>query len=92
MKGFTPTAESHGFSPDLFWSGLRSGCRATKSRRSRSESAKLTGATGFTDNDWYAYLTLLKRDWLKAKGLRQKATKSNWTKFNPEIHHVLIIR
>jgi hypothetical protein len=46
MKGFTPTAESHGFSPDLLWSGLRSGCRATKSRRSRSESAKLSGATG----------------------------------------------
>jgi hypothetical protein len=46
MKGFTPTAESHGFSPDLLWSGLRSGCRATKSRRSRSESAKLTAATG----------------------------------------------
>ena len=59
MKGFTPTAESHGFNPDLLWSGLRSGlpaialaqarragCRATKSRRSRSESAKLSGATG----------------------------------------------
>jgi len=56
---FTPTAESHGFSPDLLWSGLRSGlpaialaqarragCRATKSRRSRSESAKLSDATG----------------------------------------------
>jgi len=46
MKGFTPTAESHGFNPDLLWSGLRSGCRVTKSRRSRSESAKLSGATG----------------------------------------------
>jgi hypothetical protein len=42
MKGFTPTAESHGFRPDLLWSG----CRATKSRRSRSESAKLIGVTG----------------------------------------------
>jgi len=42
MKGFTPTAESHGFSPDLLWSG----CRATKSRHSRSESAKLSGAMG----------------------------------------------
>jgi hypothetical protein len=42
MKGFTPTAESHGFRPDLLWSG----CRATKSRRSRSESAKLSGAPG----------------------------------------------
>jgi len=59
MKGFTPPAESYGFNPDLLWSGLRSGlpaislaqarragCRATKSRRSRSESAKLIGATG----------------------------------------------
>ena len=59
MKGFTPPAESYGFNPDLLWSGLRSGlpaislaqarragCRATKSRRSRSESAKLSGATG----------------------------------------------
>ena len=39
----TPTAESHGFSPDLLWSG----CRTAKSRRSRSESAKLSGAIGF---------------------------------------------
>ena len=46
MKGFTPTAESHGFDPDLLWSGLRSGCRATKSRRSGSESAELSSATG----------------------------------------------
>jgi len=30
MKGFTPTAESHGFSPELLWSG----CRSTKPRRS----------------------------------------------------------
>jgi len=42
MKGFTPTAESNGFSHDLLWSG----CRATKSRRSRNESAKLSGAMG----------------------------------------------
>jgi hypothetical protein len=45
-EGLIPTEESHGFSPYLLWSGLRSGCRATKSRRSRSESAKLSGATG----------------------------------------------
>ncbi len=56
---FTPTAESHGFSPDPLWSGLWSGCRATKSRRSRSESAKLSGATGLpvglhrTRNPWW---------------------------------------
>jgi len=61
MKAFTPTAESHGFNPDLLWSGLRSGlpaialaqarragCRATKSRRSRSESAKLSVTTGLS--------------------------------------------
>jgi len=35
-----------GFGPDLLWSGLRPGCRATKSRRSRSELAKLSGAMG----------------------------------------------
>ena len=33
MKGFTPTAESHSFSPDLLWSGLRSGCRAPSASR-----------------------------------------------------------
>ena len=44
--GFTPTAESHGFSPDILWSGLWSGCRSTKSRRSPSETAKLSGAKG----------------------------------------------
>jgi len=59
MKGFALTAESHGFSPNLSWSRLlsglpaialaqarRAGCRATKPRRSRSESAKLSVATG----------------------------------------------
>jgi len=57
MKGFTPTAASNGFSHDLLWSGLRpglpaialaqprrAGCHATKSHRSRSKSAKLSGA------------------------------------------------
>ena len=43
---FTPTAEKHGFNPDLLWSELRSGCHDTKSRRSQSESAKLNDATG----------------------------------------------
>jgi hypothetical protein len=46
MKGFTPTAESHGFSPALLWTGLSLGCRSTKSLRSRNELAKLSGATG----------------------------------------------
>ena len=41
---FTPTAESHGFSRG--WLRLRSGCRTTKSRRLRSNSAKLSGSTG----------------------------------------------
>jgi len=72
MKGFAPSAESHGFSPDLLWSVLRSGCRATKSRRSQSESAKLSlatglsarskadlpwASTGITDNEWFAFLS-----------------------------------
>jgi len=89
MKGFTPTAESRGFSPDLLWSGLRSGCRATKSRRSRSESAKLSatracpwGSTGVTDKEWFACVTLLKQDWPKAQGLSLKAITSNWARLN----------
>jgi hypothetical protein len=49
MKGFTPAAETNGFTPDLLQSGLRSGCRAIKSRRSRSESAKLSGAAGLPE-------------------------------------------
>jgi hypothetical protein len=87
MKGFTPTPESNGFSHDLLWSGLRSGCRATKSHRSRSESAKLSGATGLpavfleglpwgstgvTDNDWFECVTLLKQVGPRAQGLRHK--------------------
>ena len=38
--------EMKGFGPDLLWTVLRSGCRATKSRRSQSESAKRSVATG----------------------------------------------
>ena len=38
MKGFTPTAESHGFRLDLLWSGLRSGLPATGlSARSKAD-------------------------------------------------------
>ena len=33
MKGFTPTAKDHGFSSDLLWSGLRSGCCAPPASR-----------------------------------------------------------
>ena len=47
VVSFTPTAESHGFSPDRLWSGLWPGCRATKSSGSRSESVEPSGATGF---------------------------------------------
>jgi len=36
------------------------------------------GSTGVTDNDWFAYVTLLKQVWAKAQGLRHKATKSIW--------------
>jgi hypothetical protein len=46
MRSFSPTEESYGFNPDLLWSGLKPGCRATKSRRLRSELAKLSGVTG----------------------------------------------
>jgi hypothetical protein len=71
MKDFTPTAESHGFSPNLLWSGLRSGCRATKSRRSRSEAAKLIGATG--RSTWRPFgperLDMSSSTCLKAEGL-----------------------
>ena len=35
---------------------------------------------GVTDNDWFAFLTLLKQDWSKAQGVRFKAIKSNWAK------------
>jgi len=30
-----------------------------------------------TDNDWFAYVTPLKKDWPKAQGLSLKAIKSN---------------
>jgi hypothetical protein len=37
------------------------------------------------DNDWFAYVILLKQGWPKAQGLiRHKATKSNWAKSNRE--------
>ena len=32
---------------------------------------------GVTDNDWFAYVTLLRQDWSKAQGLSLKAIKSN---------------
>jgi hypothetical protein len=71
MKGFTPTAESHGFSPDLLWSGLRPECRVTKSRHSRSESAKLSGAKG--RSTWRPFvperLDMSSSTYLKAEGL-----------------------
>jgi hypothetical protein len=69
MKSFTPTAENHGFSHDLL--GLRSGCRATKSRRSLSESAKLSVATG--RSTWRPFgperLDMSSSTCLKAEGL-----------------------
>jgi len=61
---FTSTAESHGFSPDVLWSGLWSGCRSTKSRRSRSETAKLSGAKGLSVG-----LHLFVMEWLIEKCL-----------------------
>jgi len=40
----------------------------------------MKGFIGVTENDWFAYVTLLKQDWHKAQGLRLKAIKSDWAK------------
>ena len=40
----------------------------------------MKGFVGITDNDWFAYVTLLKQDWPKAQGLRLTAIKSHWAK------------
>jgi hypothetical protein len=33
----------------------------------------MNGFLGVTDNNWFAYVTLLKQDWPKARGSRRKA-------------------
>jgi len=43
MKGLTPTAESHGFSPDLLWSGLRSGLPAIALAQPRQAGCRPMG-------------------------------------------------
>ena len=40
----------------------------------------MKGFVGVTDNDWFAWVTLLKQDWSKAQGLRLTAFRSNWAK------------
>ena len=40
----------------------------------------MKGFVAVTDNDWFAWVTLLKQDWHKAQGLRLTAIKSNWAK------------
>jgi hypothetical protein len=50
------------------------------------------GFVGVTDNDWFAYVTLLKQVWPKAQGLRHKAIRSNWANLNREIPLVCIMR
>jgi len=40
----------------------------------------MKGFVGVTDNDWFAWVTLLKQDWPKAQGLRLTAIKSNCAK------------
>ena len=40
----------------------------------------MKSSVGVTDNDWFAWVTLLTQDWPKAQGLRLKAIKSNWAK------------
>jgi hypothetical protein len=37
----------------------------------------MKGFVAVTDNDWFAWVTLLKQDWHKAQGLRLKASTSN---------------
>ena len=37
----------------------------------------MKGFVDVTDNEWFAYLTLLKQDWPKAQGLRLTALRSN---------------
>ena len=65
---FTPTAESHGFSHG--WLRLRSGCRTTKSRRLRSDSAKLGGATGLPVGLHWQIGSRIRQDILKEKRAR----------------------
>ena len=36
---------------------------------------QVKGFAGVTNNDWFAYVTLLKQDWPQAQGLRVTATK-----------------
>ena len=38
----------------------------------------MKGFFGVTDNDWFAYVTLLKLVGPKAQGLRHKAIESDW--------------
>jgi len=45
----------------------------------------MNGFVGVTDNDWFAYGTMLKQDWPKAQGLRLKAIRSDWTTLNREV-------
>ncbi len=40
----------------------------------------MKGFVGVTDNDWFAYVTLLKQDWPKAQGLRLTAFRPNCPK------------
>jgi hypothetical protein len=40
----------------------------------------MKGFVGVTDNDWFAWVTLLEQDWSKAQGVRLKAFRSNWAK------------
>jgi hypothetical protein len=38
----------------------------------------MKGCVGVTDNEWCAYVTLLKQVWREAQGLRLNVTKSYW--------------
>ena len=44
----------------------------------------MKGFVGVTDNDWFAWVTLLKQDWPKAQGLSLTAFRPDWAKANRE--------
>ena len=42
----------------------------------------MKGFVGVTDNDWFAWVTLLKQGWRKAQGVSLTAIRSKWAKLN----------
>jgi hypothetical protein len=50
---------------------------------------EMKGFIGVTDNEWCAYVILLKQDWPKAQGSRRKAVRSNWAKGKNEFRDIV---